>query len=307
MSPQYGERQPTSGWDLFVSLGTPGNFNGFHVLAALLHGTLVEGVSQTAALNRGRHLYSAGRPSRWTLAHISSFVCCCEYKFLLYATFWSLGVYILLSVQHHLPGVDRVQALASCLALCCHSNETRAPVANLPNSAQWEGTLYHSPKLPPGLCTSVRMWWATDRHTQTLVTNIHFAFATPHAKCNKQVSSCLWFSASADDAAYLSMTLVTFYHIWDGFMKRCCNKCMFCIFISCCLGTAMHSWLCDTWRHAWTVRNTGVWTTKWTFVWLRWHICTCHSADVSNSTDESLNLLLSFIVLLSQNYVFSLW
>jgi len=25
-----------------------------------------------AALNRGRHLYSAGRPSRWVLAHISS-------------------------------------------------------------------------------------------------------------------------------------------------------------------------------------------------------------------------------------------
>jgi len=46
--------------------GTPANFNGFRVLAALLH-------SQTAALNRGRHLYSAGRPSRWALAHISSF------------------------------------------------------------------------------------------------------------------------------------------------------------------------------------------------------------------------------------------
>jgi len=45
--------------------GTPANFNGFRVLAALLHG-------QTAALNRGRHLYSAGRPSRWALAHISS-------------------------------------------------------------------------------------------------------------------------------------------------------------------------------------------------------------------------------------------
>ena len=27
--------------------GTPGNFNGFRVLAALLHGTLVVGVSQT--------------------------------------------------------------------------------------------------------------------------------------------------------------------------------------------------------------------------------------------------------------------
>ena len=50
--------------------GTPGNFNGFGVLAALLHGTLVVVVSQTAALNRGRHLYSAGRPSCWALAHI---------------------------------------------------------------------------------------------------------------------------------------------------------------------------------------------------------------------------------------------
>jgi len=53
--------------------GTPGNFNGFRVLAALLHGTLVVGVSQTAALNRGRHLYSAERPSHWALAHISSY------------------------------------------------------------------------------------------------------------------------------------------------------------------------------------------------------------------------------------------
>jgi len=35
---------------------------GFASLAALLHGSLVVGVSQTAALNRGRHLYSAGRP-----------------------------------------------------------------------------------------------------------------------------------------------------------------------------------------------------------------------------------------------------
>ena len=53
---------------------TPGDFNGFRVLSALLHGTLLVGVSQTAAFNRGRHLYSAGGPSRWALAHISSFV-----------------------------------------------------------------------------------------------------------------------------------------------------------------------------------------------------------------------------------------
>jgi len=45
MSPQYGELRPTSGWDRSGSLGHP-------------------------ALNRGRHLYSAGRPSRWALAHI---------------------------------------------------------------------------------------------------------------------------------------------------------------------------------------------------------------------------------------------
>ena len=48
--------------------GTPANFNEFRVLAALLHGTLVVGVSQTAAFNRGRHLYSAGRPSRLAFA-----------------------------------------------------------------------------------------------------------------------------------------------------------------------------------------------------------------------------------------------
>jgi len=34
--------------------GTPANFNGLRVLAALLHSILVVGVSQTAALNRGR-------------------------------------------------------------------------------------------------------------------------------------------------------------------------------------------------------------------------------------------------------------
>ena len=55
--------------------GTPANFNGFRVLAALLHGSLVVGVSQTAALNRGRHLHSAGRSSCWALAHISSIKC----------------------------------------------------------------------------------------------------------------------------------------------------------------------------------------------------------------------------------------
>jgi len=40
------------------------------------------------------------------------------------------------------PGTKRVQPLTDilCSALCCHSNKTRALIANPPNSAQWEGT-----------------------------------------------------------------------------------------------------------------------------------------------------------------------
>ena len=72
MCPQYGELAAE-----IVSLvwGTPTNLNWFCVLAALLHGTLVVCDSQTAALNRGRQLCSAGRPSRWALAHILVFFC----------------------------------------------------------------------------------------------------------------------------------------------------------------------------------------------------------------------------------------
>ena len=56
--------------------GTTANFNGFRVLAALLHGTLVVGVSQTLRHWTEGATYiryiSAGRPSHWALAHISS-------------------------------------------------------------------------------------------------------------------------------------------------------------------------------------------------------------------------------------------
>ena len=53
--------------------GTPATFNGFRVLASLFvtarHSSSAR-QPNFAALNRGRHLYSAGRPSRWALAHI---------------------------------------------------------------------------------------------------------------------------------------------------------------------------------------------------------------------------------------------
>ena len=47
MFPQYGELWPTTGWDRSGSLGTSANFKGFRVLAVLLHGTSVVGISQT--------------------------------------------------------------------------------------------------------------------------------------------------------------------------------------------------------------------------------------------------------------------
>jgi len=58
-----------------VVWGTPANFNGFRVLVALLHGTPVVGVSQTLWHWTGGTTCLAGRPSHWSLAHISS--CCC--------------------------------------------------------------------------------------------------------------------------------------------------------------------------------------------------------------------------------------
>ena len=66
----------------------------------LLRGTLVVGVSQTAALNRGRHLYSGGRPSRWALAHISRccsskgywmWLTCLVFRHVLLLMLWSVG------------------------------------------------------------------------------------------------------------------------------------------------------------------------------------------------------------------------
>jgi len=54
-----------------VVWGTPANFNGFRVLAALLHGTPVLGFSQTLRRwTEGATYIRQGRPSRWALAHI---------------------------------------------------------------------------------------------------------------------------------------------------------------------------------------------------------------------------------------------
>jgi len=70
MSPNMVNFGPLAAGICWRVWGTPANFNWIHVLAPLLHGTLVLGVSQTAALSRGCHLYSAGWQSCWALAHI---------------------------------------------------------------------------------------------------------------------------------------------------------------------------------------------------------------------------------------------
>jgi len=73
MSPQYGKLRPTSGWDWSGSLGHPCKFQRVSCLGSVTARHCSSGRQPNfAALYRGCHQYSAGRPSRWTLAHISS-------------------------------------------------------------------------------------------------------------------------------------------------------------------------------------------------------------------------------------------
>ena len=72
MSSQYGElQQPISSWDRFVSLGHPCKFQRVSGLGNVTarHSSIGR-QPNFAAMNRGRHRYSAGRPSRWASTHI---------------------------------------------------------------------------------------------------------------------------------------------------------------------------------------------------------------------------------------------
>jgi len=74
MFSQYGELRPTSDWDLLASLGHPCKFQQVSRLGSVSARHSSSGRQPNfAALNRGSQLYSAGRPSRWALAHISSY------------------------------------------------------------------------------------------------------------------------------------------------------------------------------------------------------------------------------------------
>jgi len=86
------------------------------------------------------------------------------------------------------PAIKRVQVLAdiSRSALCCHSNETRAPIANPFNTAHPQPY----PRVTSGsvqLCGNAVKDRQTDIQidTQAAMTNTHFASAMPHAKSNE--------------------------------------------------------------------------------------------------------------------------
>jgi len=62
---------PSSGGDCFGSLGHPSKFQRLACLGSITARHPGSGHQPNfAALNRGRHLYSAGWPSHWALAHI---------------------------------------------------------------------------------------------------------------------------------------------------------------------------------------------------------------------------------------------
>jgi len=91
------------------------------------------------------------------------------------------NVYVGFNSQKQLQAYNKHKhalAVISRSALCCHSNETRAPYTV--HRAPWTKTivlhfwricrgnpLYHSPNLHPGPCSSVGMRRGTDRHTHT--------------------------------------------------------------------------------------------------------------------------------------------
>jgi len=67
----YGELRSTNSWDLLASLGHPCKFQWLSHLGSVTARHTSSGRQPNfAVLNRWRHLYSAGRPSSWALAHI---------------------------------------------------------------------------------------------------------------------------------------------------------------------------------------------------------------------------------------------
>jgi len=80
MSSQYGDLRPIAAEICWRVWGNPANFNRFRVLAALLHGTLVVGVSHTlrgwtegaTCIRQGGH-----HVGQWPTFLVYILLCCC--------------------------------------------------------------------------------------------------------------------------------------------------------------------------------------------------------------------------------------
>jgi len=72
-----GELRPANGWDPLASFGQPCKFQRLsHVGSVTAWHSSSGRHPNFVALNRGRYLYLAGRPSRWALAHILVYSWC---------------------------------------------------------------------------------------------------------------------------------------------------------------------------------------------------------------------------------------
>ena len=105
---QYGELRPTICWDPLVSFGHPSKLQWVSRLGSVTARDSSSGhQSNFVALNRGCHLYSTGRPSRWALAHIlvlllsiygigqTNIFSSCRLVFFLSSFFYLLSVFFL--------------------------------------------------------------------------------------------------------------------------------------------------------------------------------------------------------------------
>ena len=94
----FGSLTAAIGWRVW---GTPATFNGFHILAALLHGTRSGRQPNFAALSRECHLHLAGRPSHWASAHILVTLCVSRTRRKMYCGHTRLCVCLYAAVRPH--------------------------------------------------------------------------------------------------------------------------------------------------------------------------------------------------------------
>jgi len=167
MSPQYGELRPTSGWDLFVSLRHPCKFQRVSRLGSVTARQSSSGCQRNfAALNRGCHLCSAGRPSRWALAHML------VYTKIMWLNFC---IYCYCDICHLLYCVP---TFCNCSSTCNHCGSSQhiqhTSIQPFPLS------YFHKPTLSPSSSSSSQPLYASHICTgqKHLILEVNWEFST---------------------------------------------------------------------------------------------------------------------------------